>query len=83
MLVALPLLPVPVDMNVVTVPKLVMVTFLVRSKLISLTAVPLFVQVMSVAVVVQTNCAEAGAEISSAGAHIKRKAEIRRVPRMK
>jgi hypothetical protein len=58
--VALPLFPVVVEIDVVTVPELLVVTFLLRSKLLSLAAVPLFVQVTSVAVVVHMNCADAG-----------------------
>jgi hypothetical protein len=40
-------------------------TFLLRSKLAALAALPEFVQLTSVAVVVQTNCAEAGAFAAS------------------
>ena len=58
--VALPLLPVLVEIEVVTVPELFVMTFLLRSKLVSLAAVPELLQVTSVAVVVQTNCADAG-----------------------
>jgi hypothetical protein len=58
--VALPVLPVVVEIVVVTVPELLVVTFLLRSKLFSLAAVPLFVQVTSVAVLVHMNCADAG-----------------------
>jgi hypothetical protein len=58
--VALPVFPVVVVIDVVTVPELLVVTFLLRSKLFSLAAVPVFVQVTSVAVLVHMNCADAG-----------------------
>jgi hypothetical protein len=70
--VASPVFPVVVEIDVVTVPELLVVTFLERSKLFSLAAVPLFVQVTSVAVLVHVNCADAG-EISATASKLTTK----------